>query len=312
MPAVVRARLGAGLMDHDEVLVDDGRTHRAPRPSGAWAVYVTEWAARRPTMRPGPRTPTIPTSSTRGVHPPAAQLARGSTAWLPLDCDAEDVAAAAHGVMRGLTVVSPSVLPAAGSVRERTPRREQPVDPPEPGDGEPHLTDRELEVLRALAEGLGNKQIGGRLGISPSTVKYHLQAIFAKLGGPHTERGGVVRAAGGGSSRSDRRHRAGGQPSGIGGSRRTVHHRTFRGSTHRSVPWTAHIHRRTCRVSPPPPCWSPPDCSPRHWPIHWPRKSRKPARRHRAAAHVHSTPLPGTTHRSPGRSGSLPRWATWR
>jgi two-component system, NarL family, nitrate/nitrite response regulator NarL len=37
-------------------------------------------------------------------------------------------------------------------------------------------------VLRALAEGLGNKQIGAQLGISPSTVKYHLQAIFTKLG----------------------------------------------------------------------------------------------------------------------------------
>jgi DNA-binding NarL/FixJ family response regulator len=50
------------------------------------------------------------------------------------------------------------------------------------GDEEPRLTDRELEVLRALAEGLGNKHIGAQLGISPSTVKYHLQAIFAKLG----------------------------------------------------------------------------------------------------------------------------------
>ena len=167
-------------MDHDEVLVDDGRTHRAPRPSGAWAVYVTEWPHSADDAA-APRTPTIHLVDP-GVHPPAAQLARGSTAWLPLDCDAEDVAAAAHAVMRGLTVVSPSVLPASGSARERTPRREQPVEAREPGDGDPHLTDRELEVLRALAEGLGNKQIGGRLGISPSTVKYHLQAIFAKLG----------------------------------------------------------------------------------------------------------------------------------
>jgi two-component system, NarL family, nitrate/nitrite response regulator NarL len=116
-----------------------------------------------------------------GVHPPSSQLARGGTAWLPLDADADDVVAAAYGVMRGLTVVSPAVLPGAGGRGERG-RRERAPARVIPDEGEPHLTDRELDVLRALAEGLGNKQIGGRLGISSSTVKYHLQSIFSKLG----------------------------------------------------------------------------------------------------------------------------------
>ncbi len=44
------------------------------------------------------------------------------------------------------------------------------------------LTPRELEVLHLVAEGLDNRVIGRRLGITRSTVKHHLEAIFAKLG----------------------------------------------------------------------------------------------------------------------------------
>jgi ATP/maltotriose-dependent transcriptional regulator MalT len=44
------------------------------------------------------------------------------------------------------------------------------------------LTPRELDVLRLLAEGAGNRAIGERLGISDHTVKFHLSAIFGKLG----------------------------------------------------------------------------------------------------------------------------------
>jgi len=45
-----------------------------------------------------------------------------------------------------------------------------------------NLTDREIEVLVLLADGLQNQQIAEKLAISTSTVKYHKNNIFEKLG----------------------------------------------------------------------------------------------------------------------------------
>jgi two-component system nitrate/nitrite response regulator NarL len=44
------------------------------------------------------------------------------------------------------------------------------------------LTPREIEVLELVAEGLSNKAIAGRLGISDQTVKFHLASVSGKLG----------------------------------------------------------------------------------------------------------------------------------
>ena len=51
-------------------------------------------------------------------------------------------------------------------------------------EAEPHaaLTPREQEILACLGEGLSNKAAARRLGISAHTVKFHLEAVFAKLG----------------------------------------------------------------------------------------------------------------------------------
>ncbi|MFC7343526.1 MadR family response regulator transcription factor [Saccharopolyspora griseoalba] len=47
---------------------------------------------------------------------------------------------------------------------------------------EPGLTERELNVLRQLAHGLSNREIGGELFISETTVKFHVRNIMRKLG----------------------------------------------------------------------------------------------------------------------------------
>jgi DNA-binding CsgD family transcriptional regulator len=45
----------------------------------------------------------------------------------------------------------------------------------------PGLTPREMEVLGLLADGLANKEIGARLGISAHTAKFHVESLLRKL-----------------------------------------------------------------------------------------------------------------------------------
>jgi DNA-binding NarL/FixJ family response regulator len=54
-------------------------------------------------------------------------------------------------------------------------------DSAEPGGAE-GLTPREVQVLELLAEGLPNKTIAARLGISDQTVKFHIASLSGKLG----------------------------------------------------------------------------------------------------------------------------------
>ncbi len=59
---------------------------------------------------------------------------------------------------------------------------------PQAFDGNPKavdslgLSERELEILAKIAEGLSNKEIAQRLNVSPNTVKTHVANVFEKLG----------------------------------------------------------------------------------------------------------------------------------
>ncbi len=94
---------------------------------------------------------------------------------LPIEASPEEISAALHALGEGLWVGSPALT---GSLLERHPA--QVFETGEPV-GDP-LTERELEVLQLAAEGLANKQIAMQLNISEHTVKFHLSALYAKLG----------------------------------------------------------------------------------------------------------------------------------
>ena len=58
----------------------------------------------------------------------------------------------------------------------------------------PLLTPREAEVLAAIGDGLSNKEIARRLGISLHTVKFHVESLYRKLGA-RTRTQALARAA---------------------------------------------------------------------------------------------------------------------
>ena len=101
----------------------------------------------------------------------AARAVRaGAQGALPRTAGAAQIAAAVVAAAAGLTVV-----PADDPV----PRARPAVHAAAPVQS---LTPREVEVLAMLAEGLANKAIAARLGISGHTVKTHVAAVFGKLG----------------------------------------------------------------------------------------------------------------------------------
>jgi two-component system nitrate/nitrite response regulator NarL len=99
-------------------------------------------------------------------------LAAGARAALPRDADGESLAAAIRAVVQGLVVLDGSF--AAALLRE--------APAAAPPDLVESLTPREAEVLQLLTQGLPNKAIAQRLGISDHTVKFHVNAILGKLG----------------------------------------------------------------------------------------------------------------------------------
>lgn len=105
-------------------------------------------------------------------------LDAGAKGYLLKDAPADELFAAIRATARGETVLASSV--AALLVRRAS----------SPG---PVVTDREVEVLELLAQGLGNKEMARELFVSEATVKSHLSHVYAKLG--VDTRAGAVAAA---------------------------------------------------------------------------------------------------------------------
>jgi|SoiMethySBSTD1v2_1073268.scaffolds.fasta_scaffold1020456_2 DNA-binding NarL/FixJ family response regulator len=92
-------------------------------------------------------------------------LRSGSGGILRADASTEQIVQAVHSVASGLMVFDSVAVPHVD---------DDPLIEP--------LTPRENEVLQLLADGLGNKEIAFRLGISEHTIKFHIRSILGKLG----------------------------------------------------------------------------------------------------------------------------------
>jgi DNA-binding NarL/FixJ family response regulator len=106
-----------------------------------------------------------------------AAWAAGARGLLRRDVQGARLAAGLVAVAQGLGVVDPEFIPALAS-----PAWEDETASHGIVTRVEELTPRELEVLRLMAEGLPNKTIAIRLGISEHTVKFHVNAILGKLG----------------------------------------------------------------------------------------------------------------------------------
>jgi DNA-binding NarL/FixJ family response regulator len=104
----------------------------------------------------------------------AHALRSGVRAILPRDSGADEILSAVQAAYAGLVLLDPEVTQ---NLASRIPASTRKVAP-----ALDDLTPRELEVLRMLAEGLGNREMASRLGISDHTVKFHISSILDKLG----------------------------------------------------------------------------------------------------------------------------------
>lgn len=138
------------------LVVDDTWLERSAELAGAGAVVAlgsVAWAGLLPEVTPG--------------------------GWAVLSPDAAptELLAGILGAAAGLAVLPPTLLPPLSAGED-----EEEEALPLPLSGDVTLTPRERDVLALLAAGLSNKRAARELGVSESTVKFHVQAVYSKLG----------------------------------------------------------------------------------------------------------------------------------
>ena len=102
-------------------------------------------------------------------------VAAGACGFLLKDAEPDIVLSGIRAIHRGEAVVSPQAAPALLDAlrHERTNARGTAIDA---------LTNREIEVLRLVGQGLTNAEIAAHLVIAQTTVKTHVGSLLAKLG----------------------------------------------------------------------------------------------------------------------------------
>ncbi len=108
-----------------------------------------------------------------------AAIEAGAAGYMLKASPAEKLVEAICTVMRGGSPLEPSVASKVMAELARLSRRQSEERCQRLADP---LSTRELEVLRALCEGLSNKEIAAKLGLTEGTVKNHMTQVLSKLG----------------------------------------------------------------------------------------------------------------------------------
>jgi len=105
-------------------------------------------------------------------------LKAGARGYLLKDISSEEMAEAVRKVAAGEALIQPSIT---RKVLAEFSRLAAAASRPAPSSLAEPLTERELEVLHALAHGLSNREIANQLVITEGTVKNHVSSLIAKL-----------------------------------------------------------------------------------------------------------------------------------
>ena len=100
-------------------------------------------------------------------------LKAGALSYILKDVSAEELASAVRKAAAGEAVLHPRV--AARVIKELQGRREDPLNP------FTELSERELEVLKLIADGMSNAEMAAKLFLSEKTIKGHVSNILNKL-----------------------------------------------------------------------------------------------------------------------------------
>jgi DNA-binding NarL/FixJ family response regulator len=151
-------------------VVSDGASFAEARSQADAELVLWDTGPRAPLADSGFSAERAPTLALVRDEDAAFELLRaGALGVLFRNVDGERLLVALRAVASGVAVVEPAF--ARGLVASRASAADALV-----------LTPRESEVLALLAEGLSNKLIADRLKISEHTAKFHVNALFTKLG----------------------------------------------------------------------------------------------------------------------------------
>jgi DNA-binding CsgD family transcriptional regulator len=167
-----RARgLAASLAEDERLEVLDAGAFSSRPEHGDWAIAHVLVAAGLPLDQIPLNGPPVVALTNEPVED--MPLGASIRAWLPINSSASQLGAAIAAAANELLVFTKRQASEwFGGLRSRH---------ADDGFEVEALTPRELQVLRMLADGLGNKEIAGHLNISDHTAKFHVAQILAKL-----------------------------------------------------------------------------------------------------------------------------------